>query len=54
MATVILPTGSGADLVSAAVGVITDNIVEVLVVVGTFIGIFMVVRFLNHSKHGKL
>jgi len=50
----ILPTGSGATLVTAVTGVIGDNIVEVLVILGAFVGMHIAARLINGAKKGKV
>jgi|GEM_PF-4505537 len=50
----ILPTGAGADLVTSITTAISDNITEILVVLGFMVGLTVVLRLFRHSLHGKV
>ena len=53
LATGVFPTGSGADLVTAITSAISDNITEILVVLGFVVGLKLVFRLFNSSVKGK-
>lgn len=53
LGTGVLPTGSGSDLVTAITSAISDNITEILVVLGFVVGLKFVFHFFNKSVKGK-
>jgi hypothetical protein len=52
-ATGVFPTGSGADIVTAITSAVSDNIVEILVVLGFVVGLKIALRLFNGSLKGK-
>ena len=50
----ILPTTTVADVTTNFLGVVEDNIVPVLAVLGFSWGIYFITARLNHAKKGKL
>lgn len=50
----ILPTGAGATLTGAITSAISDNITEILVVLGFMAGLTVVLRLFRHSLHGRV
>jgi hypothetical protein len=53
LGTGVLPTGSGADIVTAITSGISDNITEILGVLGFMVALKLVFRFFNSATHGK-
>jgi len=54
MSVVLFSPGAGLDILNSVVGVIGDNILEILIVVGAFIGILFVKNALNGAKSGNI
>lgn len=53
LATGVFPTGSGSNIVTSITGAISDNITEVLVVLGFVVGLKVALRLFNGSLKGK-
>lgn len=49
----VFPAGTGADLVTSITSAISDNIVEVLVVLGFVVGLRFAFRLFNSTLKGK-
>jgi hypothetical protein len=50
----IFPTGAGAGIVDSITTAISDNITEILVVLGFMVGLALVLRLFRHSTKGKV
>jgi len=53
LATGVFPTGAGTDIVDAVTGAISDNITEILVVLGFVVGLKIALKLFNGSLKGK-
>jgi hypothetical protein len=53
LATGVFPTGAGGDIVTSITGAISDNITEILVVLGFVVGLKVALKLFNGSLKGK-
>jgi hypothetical protein len=53
LGTGVFPTGSGTDIVTSITGAISDNITEVLIVLGFVVGLKVAFKLFNGGLHGK-